>query len=64
MIIYILTAYILILKNDFNLKIIHTAVSEFNEFKPRLKFPKNRFQLSTDLNLEKLNTILCGTSHI
>ncbi len=35
-------------------------VSEFNEFKLRLKSPKNRFQLSTGLNLEKLNTILSG----
>ena len=28
-------------------------MSEFNEFKPRLKFPQNRFQLSAGLNLEK-----------
>ena len=34
------------------------AVSEFNEFKPRLKSHKNRFQLNAGLNLEKLNTIL------
>ena len=27
-------------------------VSEFNEFKPRLKSPKNRFQLSAGLNLK------------
>ena len=27
-------------------------VSEFNEFKPRLKFPKTRFQFSAGLNLE------------
>ena len=27
---------------------------EFNEFKPRLQSPKNRFQLSVGLNLEKL----------
>ena len=39
-------------------------VSEFNEFKPRLKSPKNRFQLSTGLNLEKFNKILSGTNHI
>ena len=39
-------------------------VFEFNEFKPRLKFTKNRFQLSVGLNLEKLNTILSGTNHI
>ena len=40
------------------------TVSEFNEFKPRLKSAKNRFQLSAGLNLEKLNTILRGTNHI
>ena len=39
-------------------------VSEFNEFKPRLKSPKNRFQLSVGLNFEKLNTILNETNHI
>ena len=38
--------------------------SEFNEFKPRLKSPQNRFQLSAGLNLERLNTILSGTNHI
>ena len=38
--------------------------AEFNEFKPRLKSPKNRFQLSAGLYLEKLNTILSGTNHI
>ena len=37
---------------------------EFNEFKPRLKSVKNWFQLSAGLNIEKLNTILSGTSHI
>ena len=31
------------------------SVSELNEFKPRLKSPKNRFQLGADLNLEKFN---------
>ena len=31
--------------------------SEFNKFEPRLKSAKNRFQLSTGLNLETLNTI-------
>ena len=35
-------------------------VPEFNELKPRLKFPKNRFQLSAGLNLDKINTILSG----
>jgi len=29
------------------------TVSAFNEFKPRLKSPKNRFQLSAGSNLEK-----------
>ena len=38
-------------------------MSEFNEFKPRLKSPKNRFQLSADLN-QNLNKILTGTNHI
>ena len=38
--------------------------SEFNEFKPRLKSAKNRFQMSAGLNLETLNTILSGTNHI
>ena len=38
--------------------------SELNEFKPRLKVAKNRFQLSAGLNLEILNTILSGTNHI
>ena len=40
------------------------SVSEFNEFKPRLKSAKNRFQMSTGLNIETLNTILSGTNHI
>ena len=35
--------------------------SEFNEFKPRLKSPQDRFQLSAGLNLEKLNTVLSET---
>ena len=38
--------------------------SEFNEFEPRLKSAKNRFQLSAGLNLEKLNTILSETNHV
>jgi len=29
--------------------------STFNEFEPRLKSPKNRFQLRAGLNLKKLN---------
>ena len=40
----------------------YNAVSEFNEFKPRLKSPKNRFQLSAGLNLKKINTILINLS--
>ena len=36
-------------------------MSEFNEFEPRLKSTKNRFQLSAGLNLETLNTILSET---
>ena len=39
-------------------------VSEFNEFEPRFKSVKNRFQLSAGLNLEKLNTILSGTNYV
>ena len=34
--------------------------SEFNEFEPRLKSAKNRFQL----NRKTLNRILSGTNHI
>ena len=39
-------------------------VSEFNEFKPRLKSPKTQFQLRAGLNLEKLNTIESGSNYI
>ena len=39
-------------------------MSEFNEFEPRLKSAKNRFQLSAGLNLETLNTILSETNSI
>ena len=39
-------------------------VSELNEFEPRLKSTKKRFQLSIALNLETLNTILSETNHI
>ena len=42
----------------------NNPVSEFNEFKPRLKSPKNRFQLSAGLNLEKVHTNLSGTTKI
>ena len=44
--------------------IICLSESEVNEFEPRLKSAKNRFQLNAGLNLEKLNTILSGTNHI
>ena len=42
---------------------ITSTESEFNEFKPRLKSAKNRFQLSARLNFATLNTILSGTNH-
>ena len=42
---------------------IGVVMSEFNEFEPRLKSAKNRFQLSAGLNLETLNTILSETNH-
>ena len=38
--------------------------AEFNEFEPRLKSAKNRFQLSACLNLVKFNTIISRTNHI
>ena len=44
-------------------KLIH-PLPKFNEFKPRLKSPQKRFQLSAGFNLEKLNKILSGTNHI
>ena len=44
--------------------IIEQTVSEFNEFKPRLKSPRNRFQLSAGLNLEKFNTNISETNKI
>ena len=37
---------------------------EFNEFEPRLKSAKNRFQLGAGLNLETLNTILSVSNYI
>ena len=40
------------------------TVPEFNEFQPCLKSPKNRFQLSAGLNLEKFNTILSEINHL
>jgi len=35
-----------------------------NDFKPRLKSPKNRFQLNAGLNIGKFNKILSETNHI
>ena len=43
--------------DNHNTKVL-SSVFEFNEFEPRLKSAKNRFQLSADNNLETLNTIL------
>jgi len=40
------------------------SVSKFNEFEPRLKSAKNRFQLSAGLNFGTLNTVLSGINHI
>ena len=42
----------------FILMFLIESEAEFNEFKPRLKSPINRFQFSAGLNLEKLSTIL------
>ena len=44
--------------------IYNNPVSELNEFEPRLKFAKNRFQLSAGLNLETVTTILFETKDI
>ena len=38
------------------------TVSEFNEFEPRFKSAKKRFQLRAGLNLEKSNTISSETT--
>ena len=43
---------------------LNKSVSEFNEFKPRLKSLEKRFQLSAGFNLETFNTILSVTNHI
>ena len=59
---YDLAASIYLLLNVRDKK--HLSVSKFNEFKPCLKSPKNRFQLSAGLNLEKCNTILSDTNQI
>jgi len=42
-------------------RMFHQSVSEFNEFKRRVKSPKNWFQLSASLNLEKFNKTFSGT---
>ena len=39
-------------------------MSKFNEFRPRLKSAKNRFQLRRGLKHETLNSILSETNHI
>ena len=46
--------------------IYNNPVSELriNEFEPRLKFAKNRFQLNAGLNLETVTTILFETNDI
>ena len=36
---------------------------DFNEFEPRLKSTKSRFQLSAGVNLETLNIFLSLTNH-
>ena len=46
------------------MQVLDLLESEFYEFKPRLKSPKNQFQLSTGINLEKLNTNLSETNHV
>ena len=43
--------------------ILTGLVCEFNEFKPRLKSPKYRFQSSACLDLEKFNTSLSRRSN-
>ena len=44
--------------------LFNKSVSEFNEFEPRPKSAKNRFQLSAGLNRETINTTLSGTNYI
>ena len=44
--------------------VVFETVTEYNEFEPRLKSAKNRFQLSRRLNLETLNTILSEINRI
>ena len=46
------------------LQVVWSSESEFNEFEPRLKSAKNRFQSRAGLNLETLSTILSGNNHI
>ena len=53
-----LKAYFLVLRSGM------TTESEFNEFEPRLKSAKTRFELSAGLNLETFDTILSRTNHI
>ena len=44
--------------------LLNFTESEFNDFEPRLKSTKNRFQLNAGINLEKFNTIFSETNHI
>ena len=44
--------------------LLKSSESEFNEFEPRLKSAKNRFQLSAGLDLKKITTVLSGINHI
>ena len=54
----------LILKNWIKFKVEPTIFEPPLKYKPRLKSPQKRFQLSAGFNLEKLNKILSGTNHI
>ena len=54
----------LILKNWIKFKVEPTIFEPPLKYKPRLKSPQKRFQLSASFNLEKLNKILSGTNHI
>ena len=55
---------VILVKSVLKVTIIMHAEFEFNEFELRLKFTKDRIQLSAGLNLETLNTILMGTNYI
>ena len=56
---------ILLINDNMKLNSLNSASeAESNEFEPRLKSAKNRFQLNAGLNLETLNTISSGTNNI